>query len=548
MLDKKQKILIASLLVFSAFFALSSFCSAQTTYPPNSLETEYPDLPGLSSQQTPTSTQTALPTFIRYFFHFIVLASGLIIFLALIKGGMLYLRSAGNAEKTKLAKEEIFSSFIGVLIVLCSWLVLDTINPQLLSYNISSQAIQQITPPASQAIKSEKKRLLQIPVGMLIEQALLGTEATANINEAGQNLKNVEQKAGELKKLNKELKDLALSFTCGNSSCNGCHNSGYSCGDNYDQSAVDAKIQEINNAIDELKAMEKDEVRPNRWDINNPRYELKTAAALITGACPSGAITQNDYVGLKELEPEGIEVYTLPGWPSNIITDANGQKFEDPATFYCEDPDVTIAWNMSLRDEQVETIDPADFPSSASMSSPTQTAAPAGSSDHFLQNYPNLIQNSSPDPQVKSCGCGPTSLTTVVRYFGTPDKSIEALAYELESAGAWPRKTDTDGTTYHLLYHDAARNYVSSHYGLTAQVLGKDVNQIKEQIMQDRPVVISCNFDIYRTTGHVMVIYGVNYTGGKVNKFYIINPWKNTFHELSLSNFAACKAFYTFYK
>lgn len=545
---KKQKFSTIFSLVLIGLFILGSFCFAQTTYPPNNLETEFPDLPGLSSQQTPTSTQTAIPTFIRYFFHFIVLLSGLIIFSALVKGGLRYLGSAGNTEKIKLAKEEIFSAFLGVLIVLCSWLILDTINPQLLSYNISRQTIQQITPPASQTIESGKKRLLQIPVGNLIEQALLGSQAMANVNEAGQNLKNVEQKAKELKELSRELKELSLSFTCGGSSCNGCQGSGYSCGDNYDQAALDAKIQEINAAIDELKNMEKDDLRPNRWDINDPRYELKTAAALITGACPSGAITQNDYVGLKELEPEGIEVYTLPGWPSNIITDANGKSIEDPATFYCEDPDITIAWNMSLKDEKIETIDPGDFPPSASMPSPHQTPAPAGSTDYFISSYPNLIQNSSPDPQVKSCGCGPTSLTTVLRYFGWGDMSIEKLAYELEAAGGWPRQVDSDGTVYHSLYHEPARNYLSSHYGLTASLISKDTNKIKEQIMMNHPVVTSCNFDIYRTTGHVMVIYGVNYTGDKVNKFYIINPWKNTFYELSLSNFATCKTFYTFYK
>jgi hypothetical protein len=543
--NKKQRYLIAATLaIFTAFFFLGTFCLAQSISSGN-LENDYPMMPGLSIQDIPTSTQTVLPTFIRYFFHFIVFASGLIIFFAFIKGGLAYIRSSGNAAKTKLAKEEMFSAVIGVLIVLCSWLLLNTINPELFFYNMKTQVLQ-ITPPAvPAAVTKEGNKILQIPLGVLIENALLGDSAKANITQTDKNLKDFEAKAKELKELSKELKDLALSFTCGDSSCSGCHGSGYSCGDNYDQSAVDSKIQEINTAIDELKTLEKDQVRPNRWVVNDPRYDLKLASALLTGACPSGAITQNDFVGMKEIDPD-IEIETIPGWPSNIIKDPDGQDTADPATFYCADPDLYMAMDAASGSDTItETLKPEDLPTAQSSPAPNLPTTVQGT-PYALPNYQFLDQMKLVNEDWRGYACGPTSMATVLRYYGIQVDSQDAggdnLIYKMISYGngMW-----TNGLGMNL--SGGNREFFKSNFNLNYKRIYSLSDIKKEVVDSQRPVLMVCT-GFTGKWSHFMVIYGADYSGDTINTAYIMDPLRGKIKTLSGSQVSTyCESFTSFW-
>jgi len=541
MSNKKQKYLtVTAFATFAAFFLLGSFCSAQSN-----LENDYPMMPGLSAQDIPVSTQTAMPTLIRYSFHFIIFASGLIIFLAFIKGGLSYIRSSGNAAKTKLAKEEMFSAVLGILIILCSWLLLNTINPQLLFYNMKLQTLN-ITPPVQQNVATkEKGKLLQIPLGVLIENALLGVPAMAKIDQADQNLKSFETKAKELRDLSKQLKDLALSFHCGNSSCSGSCG-GVSCGYTYDQAAVDSKIQEINAAIDELKIVEKDQARPNRWAINDPRYDLKLAAALITGACPSGAINQNDYIGMKDLEPEGIEIDTIPGWPSNIITNASGQKFEDPATFYCSDPDIYAAMDSASGSDTIaETLPPGDLPTAPASPAPNLPTTVQGTA-YTLPNYQFLDQTKLVNESWRGYACGPTSMATVLRYYGIQVNSQDAggdnLIYSMKSYGhsVWTDKVGMDLST--------GRDYFNSTFNLSYKRV-YSLSDIKKEVVDNhRPVIILCT-GFTGKWSHFMIVYGADYSGDTINTAYIMDPLKGKIKTLSGSQITTyCTSFTSFWK
>lgn len=92
------------------------------------LETGLPNIPG---GQLPAGQE--LPSYINYLFIF---GLGLIAFLALgqmMLGGLTYILAAGNAAKVEDAKETIKQALLGLGLLLVSYLLLRTINPDLVN-------------------------------------------------------------------------------------------------------------------------------------------------------------------------------------------------------------------------------------------------------------------------------------------------------------------------------------------------------------------------------------------------------------------------------
>lgn len=113
---KNKKIAILAILFFLFSFANSVFA----------LEVDYPTIAG----QSPGGL---LITYIRYLFVFLVSATGFIAVLVLAIGSVEYMSSAGDVSKIKSARSKIVSSSIGILILLSSYIILYTINPNLIS-------------------------------------------------------------------------------------------------------------------------------------------------------------------------------------------------------------------------------------------------------------------------------------------------------------------------------------------------------------------------------------------------------------------------------
>jgi len=105
------------------------FCLAQGKG--RELEIKYPEL-GVTGVETPTITESsALGDYLKYVFTLAVIIGGLIVFGALIYGGIRYLTSAGDPTKMKDGQDQIMAGFLGLIILLSSYLILNTINPQL---------------------------------------------------------------------------------------------------------------------------------------------------------------------------------------------------------------------------------------------------------------------------------------------------------------------------------------------------------------------------------------------------------------------------------
>ena len=126
----KYKIFLLGVFVL---FILASFGFAQKP------EVVYPEIP---DAVTPKSVKTFLPAYIRYLFNFAIVIAGLVAFASLVYGGFRYLTSAGNPVAISDAKSQITAGILGLILILGSYLLLTTINPQLVILKTGKMEIQ----------------------------------------------------------------------------------------------------------------------------------------------------------------------------------------------------------------------------------------------------------------------------------------------------------------------------------------------------------------------------------------------------------------------
>lgn len=131
------KLITLIILLFVSCFMIYDLAMAQYK-----LETALPDIPNIPS---PSS---GLPEYINYLFIF---GLGLIAVLALgqmMIGGLTYILAAGNVAKVEDAKDIIKQALIGLGLLLVSYLLLNTINPDLIDLrapNLTSLEFQGTT-------------------------------------------------------------------------------------------------------------------------------------------------------------------------------------------------------------------------------------------------------------------------------------------------------------------------------------------------------------------------------------------------------------------
>jgi hypothetical protein len=118
------------LFFFVLFFVLAVF-SALPFYKAfgqsRELEVRYPKIGDIQLE----TIDIGIAKYVKYIFNFIIIFGGLIAFGVLIWAGVRYLSSTGNPKEIEKAKKQIRSAFFGLLILFFSYLILITINPQL---------------------------------------------------------------------------------------------------------------------------------------------------------------------------------------------------------------------------------------------------------------------------------------------------------------------------------------------------------------------------------------------------------------------------------
>ncbi|MCK4473977.1 hypothetical protein KAU40_01800 [Candidatus Parcubacteria bacterium] len=123
--NKKSKLVLFALLL--VFFIGASFVLAHTSFAEQPLEITYPEIQGFA----PTTTKTILPDYILYVFQFSLFIAAIIAFGSFVYGGFRYLFSGTSASIKKDARSQIAAGMLGLIILLSSYIILNTINPQL---------------------------------------------------------------------------------------------------------------------------------------------------------------------------------------------------------------------------------------------------------------------------------------------------------------------------------------------------------------------------------------------------------------------------------
>lgn len=155
------------------------------------LEIKYPPMRGLQ----PERVDFPITGYVKYIFNFAIAIVGLIALGVLIVSGIQYLTSAGEPETLKSAKSRIKSAFLGILILLFSYLILFTINPQLVIFKMPGLKEIALTP-------------LEIPPPEEKVPKLLD-----KIKEIADKVKTISE---GIEVLAKEIKELTDKCDCGN--------------------------------------------------------------------------------------------------------------------------------------------------------------------------------------------------------------------------------------------------------------------------------------------------------------------------------------------
>jgi hypothetical protein len=140
--------LFSSFLSFKIVFAQSggsvSSCSEEDKKAGTCLELTYPEIGGFA----PKTTTTHLSDYFKYVFNFSVWIVGFIIVAVFVYAGFLYITSQGNPGALSDAKERIVAALIGSLILFASYIIFNTINPQIIDQPINVPENVEVIIPA----------------------------------------------------------------------------------------------------------------------------------------------------------------------------------------------------------------------------------------------------------------------------------------------------------------------------------------------------------------------------------------------------------------
>lgn len=158
--SKKNILLFLSLALI--FFAQANFSFA--------LEAEYPSVLGVGQ----LNNNSTLPDLVKYFFNIGVAFAGTIALLTITFGGIKYLLDYGRGKFTSDAKDIIKAGVLGLLIITCSYLIMFTINPQLLGLKLDElpDIIGKIINGGKGNSFLNTITFQEIPIGKLAEETL----------------------------------------------------------------------------------------------------------------------------------------------------------------------------------------------------------------------------------------------------------------------------------------------------------------------------------------------------------------------------------------
>ena len=130
-------------IIFLVIILLGLASSAQA------ITTIVKDYPELSGTKRPGEAEPgdALPQFIKYVFVFSLSIVGIIGLAAIVIAAFGYLTAVGNPQKAADANDKILSALLGIILLLGSFLLLRTINPDLLRLGVEAPPVTVVVSP-----------------------------------------------------------------------------------------------------------------------------------------------------------------------------------------------------------------------------------------------------------------------------------------------------------------------------------------------------------------------------------------------------------------
>jgi len=108
------------------------------------LNLDYPSFGGFDINE-----DQGLAQIVAWFYALLVGLSGLAAFIMIVWGGIQWMTSAGDPTRTSDAKDRIQKALLGLLLVLASFLILQTINPEFNTLRVPSVQVQPAPQPDS---------------------------------------------------------------------------------------------------------------------------------------------------------------------------------------------------------------------------------------------------------------------------------------------------------------------------------------------------------------------------------------------------------------
>lgn len=142
MIKGNKKIILGTLLLFlliGIFYTPTPISINKTSAVSVGLSKEYVPLAPLPNKFFPGDAETKydLPNYLSGMFKILLAVAGLLSVVMIVIGGIEYMSTDAISGKSE-GKERITNAVLGLLLALISWLILYTINPKLLEFNLNS--------------------------------------------------------------------------------------------------------------------------------------------------------------------------------------------------------------------------------------------------------------------------------------------------------------------------------------------------------------------------------------------------------------------------
>ena len=121
--------------------------------------------------------------YIVYLFNFLLGMAAVLAFIMIVTAGIKLLESRGNPSEIEEAKKKIINSLIGLTVLLTSYVLLTTINPDIINVQNINLGTTGISIPVIIPTKTETiptYSFEELPIGTITEAILAGTSSTIN--------------------------------------------------------------------------------------------------------------------------------------------------------------------------------------------------------------------------------------------------------------------------------------------------------------------------------------------------------------------------------